>query len=87
MQISVNQINGSQLTLFINNLISGDSFTGSIQSYLNNSGYLGPIAVVSTGGNQYIYGTVSFDQPIGIPYSGGTGQSTARKYIDDTNCP
>ena len=83
MQISVNQINPVELSSFINNIVSGGSVSGFILNYVNNSGYLGDYVLVTTGGSQYVLGQVSFANPIALPYSGGTGESVARLYVDD----
>ena len=79
MQISVNQINPVELSLFINNIVSGGSVSGSILNYVNNSGYLGDYVLVTTGGSQYVLGQISFANPITLPYSGTTGE---RELID-----
>lgn len=83
MQIKVKQIDQAELANFVNTTFAGAPFTGSMEDYAAASGYYGVHVVYASGGAQLVLGQKTFAQTIVIPYSGGTGESVARKYVDD----
>lgn len=82
MKINVNQIEPIGLTEFIKGIGSGD-FSGQFVNYVFSDGYLGDNVVYASGGGQTISGQKTFATSPIVPYSGGTGAATSRKYIDD----
>lgn len=84
MLINVNQLDSVGLTLFIQQASSGAAFSGNALNYLTNSGFIGPLAVWTSGGAQTVRGIKTFTSPIGVPYTGGTGDSVARLYVDQS---
>ena len=80
--ININQIDQAGLTSFIQLASSGAAFSGNFVSYVINSGWLGNNVIATTGGNQTVLGTKTFTGAIGVPYSGTTGQTVARLYVD-----
>lgn len=80
--ISVSQINNVQLALAIQQSSSGAAFSGNFVSFVSATGYIGPVAVWTTGGAQSISGAKTFNNPVSVPYTGTTGQTVARLYVD-----
>lgn len=79
--ISTRQIDQGQFQLAVQQYASGAAFSGNFVSYVSASGYLGPLAVVTTGA-QTITGVKSFqDSPV-VPFSGTTGTAPSRLYVD-----
>jgi len=83
MKIYTKQIDSVSLTDFINETVSGGFFSGQLSDYIDANGYFGPNLVYTSGGNQIISGLKTFATSPLVPYSGGTGAVTSRKYIDD----
>lgn len=82
MQINVNQIDKAGLSLFVQQASSGSAFSGNFTNFVASSGWIGPTALWITGGNQTVLGSKTFTGAIGVPYSGTTGQTVARLYVD-----
>ena len=82
MKIYVKQIDEASLTAFVTGA-AGASFSGQLNSYVQNGGYLGVNVVYSSGGFQIISGAKTFDASPTVPYSGGTGTAPSRLYVDN----
>lgn len=81
--INTSQINGEQLTLYIQQVSSGAAFSGNLVNYVTASGFLGNTVVYTTGGAQVITGSKRFlDSPL-VPYSGGTGAAPSARWVND----
>lgn len=84
MTISVQQINQSQLTDFVNGVVSGGSFSGFLQAYTTVSGYLGATVLYGTGGQQTVLTTFIFETSPSVQYSGvATGSAASQKWTED----
>lgn len=81
-KINVNQIDQAGLSLFVQQASSGSAFSGNFTNFVASSGWIGPTALWITGGNQTVLGSKTFTGAIGVPYSGTTGQTVARLYVD-----
>lgn len=81
--INALQIDPTSLALIIQQTASGAAFSGNVINYVQGGGYLGPNVVSTTGGAQVVLGSLTMVNPITVPYVGGSGQSVARKYVDD----
>lgn len=88
MQISVNQINQNELTLFIQQTASGSALSGSMQAYFAASGWVGNTVLYTTGGIQSVTGVKTFlDAPI-VPTNGSSLTAANKSYVStqiDTN--
>jgi hypothetical protein len=80
--IKLNQIDDLQLGAFISGIASGQ-FANLLSSFVGTGGSLGNSVVYTTNVNQTISGTKTFTSSISVPYTGTTGQTVARKYVDD----
>lgn len=83
MQIRVKQINSAELQDFVLASMTGTAFAGNVVAYVQSSGWLGTHVLYITGAPQTVLGQKTFALPIDVPYSGLTGQTVARLYIDD----
>lgn len=83
MQISVRQINQSELALFAQQASSGAAFSGNMVAYFAGSGWVGNTVVHATGGAQLISGDKTFTSSPGVPYVGATGAAPSAKYVND----
>ena len=83
MKIFVNQIDSNSLISFITQTTSGTAFSGNINSYVLNGGYLGPNIVYSSGYDQTISGNKTFANSPIVPYTGTSGTAPSKKYVDD----
>lgn len=82
--INIGQIDSAGLTLFVQQASSGSAFSGNLVSYVSASGFIGPTAVWTTGGAQIVLGAKAFASAISVVYTGGTGQTVARLYVDNS---
>lgn len=83
MSIQVKQLDQVGLAAFVASSLSGNSFSGILISYVNASGYLGPNVAYISGGAQTFLGNMTFAISPSLPYTGQSGQATAKRYIDD----
>lgn len=82
MQIRTSQINQADLATAIALGITGSAFSGNFVAYVSAGGWLGRNVLYTTGGSQIVSGSVGFVNPIDVPFSGGTGQTVSRLYVD-----
>lgn len=80
--IAVKQLNQDQLTLFVQQASSGASFSGNFVNYVQNSGFMGPLVVWTTG-NQSITGAKTFLVSPVVPYVGATNTAPSTLYVLD----
>lgn len=83
MQISIRQINQTELSAFVAGVVGDGLASGEILSYALGSGFFGYNVVWASGGSQVIDGFKTFVSAPFIPYSGGSGAAVSRKYAED----
>lgn len=81
--IALKQFDQAAISGFIINCVTGNTISGLIQPYFNNTGWVGNGVVYATGLNQDIKGVKSFVSSPQIPYSGGTGSAVSKQYLLD----
>lgn len=80
--IAVKQIDQAGLATFIQNVATGSAFSGAFLNYVQNSGWLGPLAVTTTG-NQNITGIKNFQISPTVPYSGSPNSVPSQLFVTD----
>lgn len=79
--IAQKQLRQSELSGYFIGLLNG-AFTGLLQNYNISNGYFGPNVVYATGMDQLISGQKTFTLSPNIPYTGTSGQSPSKLYVD-----
>ncbi len=83
MLININQLDQASLSLLIQQVTSGASFSGNFVAYASATGFMGPGVVWTTGGAQEIAGEKRFLVSPLVTYSGSTGSAPSARWVND----